>query len=144
MWCWSLLRKGILIMRKHSHLSFDERQTIKNRLDKKESFKSIARELGRDCTTISKEVKNHITFKKTGSWGHNFNDCINRFNCPITNLCSDPTCNNKNCYVCGRCYKYQTCYRLSKAPYVCNGCPERTRCSLEKSLYEPFSAQKEY
>ncbi len=73
-------------MRKHSHLSFDERQTIKNRLDKKKSFKSIARELGRDCTTISKEIKNHITFKKTGSWGHKFNDCINRFNCPITNL----------------------------------------------------------
>ena len=98
MWCWSLLRKGILIMRKHSHLSFDERQTIKNRLDKKESFKSIARELGRDCTTISKEIKNHISFKKTGSWGHNFNDCINRFNCPITNLCSDITCKNDNCY----------------------------------------------
>ena len=78
MWCWSLLRKGILFMRKHSHLSFDERQTIKNMLDKKESFKSIARELDRDCTTISKEVKNHITIKKTGSWGHNFNDCIYR------------------------------------------------------------------
>lgn len=136
--------------KKRKHLTFDERQTIKIMLDKKESFKSIARELGRDCTTISKEVKNHITFKKTGSWGHNFNDCINRFNCPITNLCSDPTCNNKNCYACGRCYKYckyykkQTCDKLSKAPYVCNGCPERTRCSLEKSLYDPFLAQKEY
>ena len=64
MWCWSLLRKGILFMRKHSHLSFDERQTIKNMLDKKKSFKSIdARESGRDCTTISKEIKNHISFK---------------------------------------------------------------------------------
>ena len=28
-------------------------------LDKRESFKSIARELDKDCTTISKEVKNH-------------------------------------------------------------------------------------
>ena len=82
-------------MRKHSHLSFDERQTIKNMLDKKESFKSIARELDRDCTTISKEVKNHITIKKTGSWGHNFNDCIYRTDCSVKNLCADPYCKYK-------------------------------------------------
>ena len=48
--------------KKRKHLTFDERQTIKNMLDKRESFKSIARELGRDCTTISKEIKNHIIF----------------------------------------------------------------------------------
>lgn len=97
--------------KKKKHLTFYERQTIKNLSVKKESFKRIARELSRDCTTISKEVKNHITFKKTGSWGHKFNDYINRFNCPITNLCSEPTCNNKNCYACGRCYKYCKDYK---------------------------------
>ena len=150
MWCWSLLRKGILFMRKHSHLSFDERQTIKNMLDKKESFKSIARELDRDCTTISKEVKNHITIKKTGSWGHNFNDCIYRTDCSVKNLCSDPDCKYKKCLACGRCYRYccdykkQTCDKLSKAPYVCNGCTNRNHCSLEKKLYDPFAAQKKY
>ena len=81
--------------KKRKHLTFDERQTIKNMLDKKESFKSIARELERDCTTISKEVKNHITIKKTGSWGHNFNDCIYRTDCSVKNLCSDPDCKYK-------------------------------------------------
>ena len=50
---------------KRTHLTFEERQTIKNMLDKRESFKSIARELGRDCSTISKEINNHIIFKKT-------------------------------------------------------------------------------
>ena len=49
--------------KKRKYLTFDERQTIKNMLDKKESFKSIARELCRDCTNISKEIKNHIFFK---------------------------------------------------------------------------------
>lgn len=38
----------------------------------------------------------------------------------------------------------QTCDKLSNAQYVCNGCPKRTQCSLEKSLYDPFLAQKEY
>lgn len=35
---------------KKTHLTSHERQTIKNMIDKRESFKSIARGLGRDCT----------------------------------------------------------------------------------------------
>ena len=92
--------------KKRKHLTFDERQTIKNMLDKRESFKSIARELGRDCTTISKEIKNHIIFKKTGCFGHNFNDCLNRKNCTLKNLCDSNNCNQKSCCFCTLCQKY--------------------------------------
>lgn len=139
-------------MKKNQHLTLDERYKIKSMLDnndEKVSFKSIGRALNRDCTTISKEIKNHIVFKKTGSWGHNFNDCINRFDCSLKGLCTD-NCNFKQCSNCSKCYKYckyyakQTCKRLNKPPYVCNGCPDRTRCSLEKHLYEPIAAQREY
>ena len=34
--------------------------------------------------------------------------------------------------------------RLSRPPYVCNGCPSRNKCSLEKHLYQASYAQKEY
>lgn len=47
-------------MRKHKHLSIEERSTIKSMLDQSASFKTIARALGRDCTTISKEVRSHL------------------------------------------------------------------------------------
>lgn len=59
-------------MRKNKHLSIEERSTIKVMLDSSASFKEIARTLGRDCTTISKEVRNHLIFQKTGCYGRPF------------------------------------------------------------------------
>lgn len=40
--------------------------------------------------------------------------------------------------------KKYICPRLSRPPYVCNGCPSRNKCSLEKHLYQASYAQKEY
>ena len=45
---------------KNKHLSFDERLEIEKGLKENLSFKEIGRVLGKDCTTISKEIKNHI------------------------------------------------------------------------------------
>ena len=53
-------------MNKNRHLTQEERIIIESRLQTKYSFKSIGQELGKDPTTIAKEVKNHIQFKKTG------------------------------------------------------------------------------
>lgn len=137
-------------MRKNKHLSIEERSTIKAMLDQSASFKAIARILGRDCTTISKEVRSHLIFKKTGCFGRSFNDCANRFNCTLSSLCSDPSCRFKQCSFCSKCHLYcpdyfkQDCPSLSKPPYVCNGCPDRKKCTLEKHLYSAVAAQQEY
>ncbi|AUS96087.1 hypothetical protein CDQ84_17605 [Clostridium thermosuccinogenes] len=58
------------------HLTQKERNIIEQRLISRKSFKSIARELGNDPTTISKEVKNHIQFRETGCYGRVFNNCM--------------------------------------------------------------------
>ena len=42
---------------KNKHLSFDERLEIEKGLKENLSFKEIGRVLGKDCTTISKEIK---------------------------------------------------------------------------------------
>lgn len=137
-------------MNKNKHLSFDERSTIKTMLDSSASFKAISRSLGRDCTTISKEVRGHILFQKTGCFGQSFNDCVNRRNCPVSGLCSDPDCHFKKCSKCHRCHLYcsgyskEYCSALSKPPYVCNSCSKRCRCTLEKHIYSASFAQKEY
>ena len=137
-------------MNKHKHLSFEERFTIKTLLDASASFKEIGRTLGRDCTTISKEVRNHMLFQKTGCFGRSFNDCANRRNCPVSGLCSDPACRFKKCSLCSRCHLYcqdyfkEFCPHLSQPPYVCNGCPKRKNCTLEKHIYSPQASQKEY
>lgn len=137
-------------MRKNKHLSIEERSTIKSMLDQSASFKAIARALGRDCTTISKEVRSHLIFKKTGCFGRPFNYCSNRFTCPVSGLCSDFACRFKKCSLCSKCHLYcpdyskQYCTALSKPPYVCNGCPDRNKCTLEKHIYSAVSAQREY
>ena len=54
-------------MNKQKHLNLEARILIETMLNEHHSFKSIARELGKDCTTISKEIKAHICFEKTGA-----------------------------------------------------------------------------
>lgn len=142
--------KEVTIMAKQKHLTLDDRYVIQQMLENRESFKEIGRKLDKDCTTISKEIKNHIVFQKKGFHGHAFNDCTNRHNCTMKNICSKPGCTFKNCRFCPIChincehYTKETCNKLSKPPYVCNGCLDKNKCSLEKHNYSAVYAQKEY
>lgn len=135
------------------HLTLDERNIIAQRLNEGCSFKAIANELGKNSTTISREVRFHLVFKKAGAPGRAFNACRHRFSCQERHICTDcpgrktfSLC--KNCRVCNSvCKRFEPdiCQKLSKAPYVCNGCSKRnTSCTLEKRLYQPLTAQAEY
>lgn len=139
-------------MNKHSHLSEDERYNIQHGLDQGKSFKQIAREIGRDCTTVSKEVRLRRAFKQTGAFGSPFNDCAHREGCLENGLCPGAACRNKLCRRCSRMLCRKLCGRYEKAvcpdrerpPYVCNGCGGKSRCALEKALYSARAAHAEY
>ncbi|SHJ08720.1 Helix-turn-helix domain-containing protein, partial [Butyrivibrio fibrisolvens DSM 3071] len=47
-------------MAKNAHLTLDDRSTIEVSLREGDSFTDIGRELGKDPSTIAKEIKNHI------------------------------------------------------------------------------------
>ncbi len=138
-------------MNKHKHLAQEERIVIEQKLMQKESFKSIARELCKDPTTIAKEVRSHIQFRKTGSYGKTFNDCLIRADCTVQHLCGNLRCKRLCCFcishpcltLCSY-YKQQICLKLSKPPYACNGCPVKRSCTLKKRVYSATHAQKEY
>ena len=66
---------------KNKHLSFDDRLEIENGLKNRKTFKEIGNIVGKDCTTISKEIRNHLIVKDISSIGRKFNNCINRKNC---------------------------------------------------------------
>jgi IS30 family transposase len=66
-------------MSKFKHFTLSERITLERLLKNSCSFKAIGRELNKDCTSISKEIRNHLIFKKTGSYGRAFNNCRHRF-----------------------------------------------------------------
>ena len=55
-----------------THLTLSDRVRIQSGLDKSESFKKIAKDIGKDCTTVSREVRNHsydVTgLEASGTW----------------------------------------------------------------------------
>ena len=118
------------------HLSLSERFDIENGLSTRKSFKEIARSLGKDCTTISREIRNHYVVKNTGGIGRQFNNCIYRSTCPNRGK----NCNLNNCNE----FKEQKCNLLNKPPYVCNGCKLKNQCTLTKHFYDAAYANNEY
>ena len=134
------------------HLTLDERINIASLLNKQESFKSIGTFLGKDCTTVSKEVRNHRIFKQTGAPGRSFNACRLRYVCDKRHLCKVCIRSGSRvyCWSCQLCNKHcpdfieERCPSLDRAPYVCNGCTKLKTCSLTKCFYQPGYAHKEY
>lgn len=135
-------------MNTNKHLSLDERNFIEQELAKNTSFKQIAALLGKDPTTISKEVKKHRIRKEGQALHVNFNHCAKKYNCHRHNLCN-PRC-SKECRHCSYCNKVctdfvdGTCFRLNHAPYVCNGCTEKFTCKLTKYYYRALPSFNQY
>ena len=137
-------------MNKNKHLTLDDRYTIQHSLEERMSFKAIGTLLGKDCTTIAKEIKGHMIFEKKGAPYRTFNDCIHRRKCKINYRLCNPCNINRHCSICGKCtsvcerYEKEICTLLSKPPYVCNGCPQKHNCTLEKHMYNAHKAHMEY
>lgn len=131
------------------YTTFDERMEIENMLAKNFSFGEIASWLNKDRSTISREVKNHSLIEKTGYSSISFNCCKNRLDCSkmhVCNICSRQSA--KNCRTCSKCndncsdFEEEVCITRLKPPYVCNGCDEKSRCTLVKTMYRATDAHK--
>lgn len=139
-------------MTKHKHLNLDDRTAIELELGKSRSFRSISLLLGKDNTTISKEIRRHISRNRSGAYGKPFNDCFHSHDrtCTLRHVCTRCTSPKRLCWSCGKClvtcHSYQkfVCPKLSRPPYVCNACTDRTKCTLEKAFYHASYAQKQY
>lgn len=140
-------------MEKHKHLTAEDRKFIEDSLNHKMSFVSIAKALGKDPTTISKEVRIHaIPWRKSVLKGKNYNNCKHQFDCKKISLCTP--CGSpkrhtfcRNCIACNQhCPDFEPviCFRKKKSAHVCNGCEFITECNFEKKLYRAAAAQQEY
>lgn len=142
--------KQEITMANFKHFTLNDRIEIQQSLKEGLSFKAIAKNLNKDCTTISKEIKKHITLKKTGSYGRSFNNCLHRFECKYSYLCDNIHCKTSYCRFCSKChtvcldYIEESCVLLLKPPYVCNGCSNLQKCTLQKSFYYAENAQHDY
>ena len=140
-------------MEKNKHLTAEDRKFIEDSLNHKMSYVSIANALGKDPTTISKEVKAHtISWQKSALNGRNYNNCKHQFECKKAGLCTPCGAPKRhtfcrNCIGCNQhCPDFEPmiCARRKKTAHVCNGCGFMTECNFEKKLYRASVAQQEY
>lgn len=102
---------------KNLHLTLDDRVEIQECLSHGMTFKAIGKRIGKDQTTVSKEVKKHIEIVPTA---------VRR------------TDGKGNIVVA-------PCPKLQKPPFCCNPCPMSKRpCSFDKHIYRAKGAQDEY
>ena len=125
------------------HLTLSQRIEIEKALVENKSFAEIGRMLKKDPSTISKEVRRHAQEKERPDAGYTNPPCVNRKNCKLTCLCEEQ-CGTlcKICKVPGKrciyvCPNYQTaeCEKLTKPPYVCNGCGKKNHCLMPRKFY---------
>lgn len=118
---------------KGAHLTLSERQIIETGISKGASKKSIADTIGKDKSTIGKEIKNHRILKKYYAYPI---DCVKY-----------PKCHDKRTYLCNKeCpnYKQFKCSRRDRSPGACNGCEKYKNCRYDRYYYDALVANEEY
>ncbi|WP_416387325.1 hypothetical protein [Diplocloster agilis] len=62
-------------------------------LSQQSSFKQIASAVGKNCTSISREVRIHLEYRRSGGYGRSYNACLHRRDCSISFLflCQEKT-----------------------------------------------------
>lgn len=76
------------------HMTLDDRISIEKGLDQHLSLRSIALQLGKDPTTISKEIKKHRSFQEHNRFNEPANKCALAKDCKKKNICGTyaPVC----------------------------------------------------
>lgn len=124
------------------HLRLEDRIIIESGLNANLSLKCIAQSIGKDPTTVAKEIKRNRTVKTLAQFQHEIL-CKNLPSCQRGGLCNDlPAC----LALCKRCYRHQCsqlcpgyvpmkCANLHRAPFVCNGCTRKGACRRQTKYY---------
>lgn len=141
-------------MADNRHLTLEQRIQIEKMLRERYTFSRIAGSLDKHPSTISLEIRNHCITEKTGAGRLGHNACVHRYTCTIPRLYLCRVCNSgkkyKLCKHCGMCnafcerFEKEECEKLLRPPYVCNGCPGRPNCTLEKKFYRAETAHADY
>ena len=135
-----------------SHLTEQDRHMIANLLDAGLSPLAIAHQLKRAHSTITRELRKHRREDEENQ-KHKKNFCNRRLICHKRSLCKIPPGNCPGrCSQCKliECRKYcdeyeeETCTKLDRPPFVCNGCPDLKICRKRKFFYQAVAAEKAY
>lgn len=115
---------------KYSHLTLENRQKIQEGIEKELTKVEIAKNIGKDPSTIGKEIKARRKLKPRNTFNHPIT-CVKFKEC-------------KKCY--GKCDKYEEikCTRRDRTVGACNLCPKISHCNLDKYFYYANQAHQKY
>ena len=87
----------------HKHMTQDDRISIEKGLDASLSLRKIAEGIGKDPSTVSKEIKKHRTAHGHNTFNEPSNKCALSGSCKKKHLCGDrsPSCSKacRSCYL---------------------------------------------
>ena len=81
-----------------NYITYEERMEVENCLFNGKSFGEIAKELGKDRSTISREVRKHSLIERSGYGANGYNACVHRDGCTKVHVCSG-NCNIARCAI---------------------------------------------
>lgn len=130
------------------HLTFDDRLAIQTGLQQGMSVARIAKNIGKDRSTVGREIKAHRRLVASSKG----NNCIHHDICTRVPQCRSKCFKGKRqCQsACGGCvqgcpdYQEEFCGEYERSPFVCNACNHRLRCRLRRMLYDAKHAQEQY
>lgn len=115
---------------KNLHLTVQERIIIEKGIENGSTKAAIALTIGKDKSTVGKEIKKHRELVHKSSYKIN---CANMKNCSRNHVCD-------NCAD----FKPFTCNRRDRSPGACNGCSKYTYCRYDKYRYKADFSHKKY
>ena len=115
----------------NKHLTFDDRVVIEQGVYNNSTKTAIAITLGKDNSTIGKEIVNHRIIECKCSLPL---ECANYRHCSHHRVCK-PDCPD---------YLQFTCKRRDRSPGACNGCSGKRSCRFTHYLYSAKTAQLAY
>ena len=132
----------------YKQLTKEDRLRIYEGLNRNESLSEIGRAIGKDRSTIAREVRRNRE-AKAGSYTGRRICARKKEECPVHGACGG-ICIKTRCWrcekVCGtQCPGFMAyeCQMLKAAPYVCNGCRKRAHCGSEtRYVYNPSGADE--
>jgi IS30 family transposase len=115
-----------------THLTLDERKIIEAGITNNSTKAAIAKNIGKDATTVAKEIRKHRIFKAR-----------NTYNRPV--MCEKlRVCTHKPCLEKCEFFMEPKCNRRDKSPGACNGCEKASKCHYDKYFYKAEIADEEY
>ena len=124
----------------------DERNRIEFLVGCGRNVPQVAKELGRNPSTIRNELLKHRidSDKRYGCSNRicaRFDECARKV---FTGFAERLGKNTPKCYRTCPEFREAVCRRLARPPFVCNGCEKERECPLKKKFYTAPVAQAQY